>query len=75
MPEGSGGPWTSSGAHVAAPPHETARAEAAESIQRGGRLPHFPTERAERGIQLVSRLAGPAVFVAVLIGIVWLLLK
>jgi hypothetical protein len=75
MSEGSGGPWTSSGAHVSAPPQETAQAAAAEPIERGGRFPDFPTERAERGIQLLSRLAGPLVFFLALGGIAWLLLK
>ena len=50
-------------------------AAAAEPIESGGRLPAFPTERAERGIQLLSRLAGPVVFFLALGGIAWLLLK
>lgn len=74
MVEGSGGPWTSSGAHISAPPQETAHA-AAEPVERGGRIPAFPTERAERGIQMLSRLAGPVVFFLTLGGIAWLLLK
>lgn len=73
MSEGSGGPWTSSGAHISAPPQETHAA--AEPIERGGRIPAFPTEHAERGIQMLSRLAGPAVFFLALGGIAWLLLK
>lgn len=72
MSEGSGGPWTSSGAHVSAPPQERAHAE---PIGRGGRIPAFPTEHAERGIQMLSRLAGPVVFFLALGGIAWLLLK
>jgi hypothetical protein len=74
MSEGSGGPWTSSGAHLSAPPQETVRA-AAEPIERGGRIPAFPTERAERSIQMLSRLAGPVVFFLALGGIALLLLK
>jgi hypothetical protein len=35
----------------------------------------FPVERAERGIQLLSRFAGPAIFLMTLGGIVWLLVK
>ena len=73
MSEGSGGPWTSSGAHISASPQETAHA--AEPIERGGRVPAFPTERAEYGIQMLSRLAGPVVFFLALGGIAWLLLK
>ncbi|NIJ19238.1 hypothetical protein FHS95_000907 [Sphingomonas naasensis] len=75
MSEGSGGPWTSSGAHVSAPPHEVGRSENVEPARPEGRLPAFPAERAERGIQLVSRLAGPAVFVLALGGIAWWLIK
>jgi hypothetical protein len=75
MPEGSGGPWTSSGAHVAAPPRDATRTDSIEPIDRRGSIPDFPTERAERGIELVSRFAGPVVFVATLVGIAWLLLK
>jgi len=60
---------------MSAPPQETVHAAAAEPIESGGRLPAFPTERAERGIQLLSRLAGPVVFFLALGGIAWLLLK
>ena len=74
MSEGSGGPWTSSGAHLAAPPRDATRTDSIEPIERG-RLPDFPTERAERGIELVSRFAGPLVFVAALACIAWILLK
>ena len=74
MSEGSGGPWTSSGAHIS-PPREAARADTAEPIERGGRVPAFPTERAERSVEMLSRLAGPVVFFLALGGIVWLLLK
>lgn len=75
MAEGSGGPWTSQGAHVSAPPHEVGRAETAEPAQRESRLPVFPSERAERGIELVSRLAGPVVFFLALGGIAWWLIR
>lgn len=75
MPEGSGGPWTSAGGHISAPPHDVARVDAAETIESGGRFPDFPTERAERGIELLSRLAGPVVFVLALGGVVWFLVK
>lgn len=60
---------------MSAPPQETAHAAAAEPLERGGRIPDFPTERAERGIQMLSRLAGPLVFFIALGGIAWLLLK
>ncbi|WP_029936331.1 hypothetical protein [Sphingomonas sp. UNC305MFCol5.2] len=60
---------------MSAPPQETVHAAAAEPIESGGRFPAFPTERAERGIQLLSRLAGPVVFFLALGGIAWLLLK
>ena len=75
MSEGSGGPWTSQGAHVSAPPHEVGRVDTAEPAGRQGRLPIFPTDRAERGVELVSRFAGPAVFFLALGGITWWLIK
>ena len=75
MSEGSGGPWTSPGAHISAPPHEIGRVEPAEPAQRGGRLPDFPAERAERGIELISRFAGPTIFFLALGGIVWWWIK
>ncbi len=52
-----------------------ARADSALPGDRRGKLPEFPTERAERSIEMVSRLAGPVVFVAALGGIAWLLFK
>lgn len=73
MSEGSGGPWTSSGAHIA-PRHGAVRAEPSEPARGAARLPEFPAERAERGIELVSRFAGPAVFVLALGGIAWWLI-
>jgi|GEM_PF-4979007 len=75
MSEGSGGPWTSAGGDVSAPPREVGRVGAAEPAQREGRLPVFPTEPAERGIEIVSRWAGPAVFFLALGGIAWWLIK
>jgi hypothetical protein len=75
MSEGSGGPWTSSGAQISAPPHDAARVETAEPTERRSRFPDFPTERAERGIEMLSRLAGPLAFVLALGGIIWLLVK
>lgn len=73
MSEGSGGPWTSAGAHLSAPPREVDRVEPFEP--REGRLPAFPTERAERGIEMLSRFAGPAIFFVALGGVAWLLIK
>jgi hypothetical protein len=75
MSERSGGPWTSSGAHVSAPPREAGRIEPADPARRAGGLPPFPTERAERGIEMLSRFAGPAIFFLALGGIAWLLIK
>jgi len=75
MSEGSGGPWTSSGAQISASPHDPARADGAAPAEPRGRVPAFPTERAERGIETISRLAGPVVFFLALGGIVWLVVK
>jgi hypothetical protein len=75
MSEGSGGPWTSSGAHMPAPPHEAGQVDSVEAGGGAGRLPAFPAERAERSIELLSRFAGPLVFFLALGGIVWLLVK
>jgi hypothetical protein len=74
MPEGSGGPWTSPSAQVSAQPGDSSRIGPADL---GGeqRIPNFPVERAERGIHLLSRFAGPAIFFLALGGIVWLLVK
>lgn len=74
MAEGSGGPWTSSGAQVSAQPGESTHIG---SDRAAGDAPPstFPIEQAERGIQLVSRFAGPAIFFLTLGGIVWLLIK
>ena len=73
MSEGSGGPWTSSGAHLSAPPREVGRVEQPEP--RNGPLPAFPTEQAERGIEAFSRFAGPAIFFLALGGIAWWLIQ
>ncbi|MDP5280591.1 hypothetical protein Q9Q95_16800 [Sphingomonas sp. DG1-23] len=75
MSEGSGGPWTSPGAQISAQPSDRRHAESADPGQDARRFPMFPAERAERGVELVSRLAGPAVFFLALGGIVWLLVK
>lgn len=58
-----------------APPQEAARADFADPIERGGPIPAFPTDHAERGIEMLSRLAGPLVFILALGGIAWMLLK
>jgi hypothetical protein len=75
MSEGSGGPWTSPGAQISAQPSDRCHAESAETGQRAQRLPIFPAERAERGVELLSRLAGPVIFFLALGGTVWLLVK
>jgi len=71
MGEGSTGPLSSTEAPPTAAPPE-ARAASAE---RNGRLPAFPVSAAERGIEALSRFAGPLVFFLALGGIVWLLVK
>jgi len=75
MAEGSGGPWTSPGAQVSAQPGDSNRAGPVDLAGGEHRVPAFPVERAERGIQLVSRFAGPAIFFLVLGGLVWLLVN
>jgi hypothetical protein len=74
MSKGSGGPWTSPGAQVSAQPHEIG-VETSGQAEPKGRIPEFPAERAERGIEMLSRFAGPAIFFLALGGIVWLLVK
>ena len=74
MAEGSGGPWTSSGAQVSAQPGDSARV-GSDHVASDASAANFPVERAERGIQLLSRFAGPAIFFLVLGGLVWLMVK
>jgi hypothetical protein len=74
MSKGSGGPWTSPGAQVSAQPHEI-DVETPGHAEPSGRIPPFPAERLERGIQQLSRFAGPAVFFLALGGIVWWVVK
>jgi len=74
MSKGSGGPWTSPGAQVSAPPREIG-VETPRQADPNGLIPPFPAERAERGIQQISRFAGPAVFFLALGGIVWWVVK
>jgi hypothetical protein len=74
MSEGSGGPWTSPGAQVSAQPGDHGHATPDDAGRTESRI-LFPAERAERGIELFSRFAGPAIFFLALGGIVWLLVK
>jgi len=75
MSEGSGGPWTSPGAQISAQPSDHGHVEAADTEQGARRFPIFPAERAEHGIELLSRLAGPVIFFLALGATVWLLVK
>jgi len=74
MSKGPGGPWTSPGAQVSAPSREI-DVETSRQAEPGGLIPPFPTERAERGIQQISRFAGPAIFFLALGGIAWWVIK
>lgn len=58
-------------APVAVAPHDAV----VDRPEHPGRIPPFPVSTAERGIEAVSRLAGPVIFVLALAGVVWLLLK
>ncbi|AQR72321.1 hypothetical protein [Sphingomonas sp. LM7] len=73
MSEGSGRPLRSSGVRVTAPPHESAVEIPVQAPRE--RIPAFPAERAERGIELLSRFAGPMVFFAAIGGILWWMIK
>lgn len=75
MAEGSGGPWTSPGAQVSAQPSDSGRVGPADLAGGERRIQNFPVERAEGGIQLLSRFAGPAIFFLALGTIIWLLVK
>ncbi|MDV3455694.1 hypothetical protein RZN05_01760 [Sphingomonas sp. HF-S4] len=62
------------GAQASPPPQEIHVDSAAQARPRG-RFPAFPTERAERGIEAVSRFAGPTAFFLALGGVVWWMTK
>jgi hypothetical protein len=70
MAEGSGGPMNGPGAQVSPPPQEIG-GDAALQTKPRGRFPAFPAERAERGIEAISRFAGPAIFFLALGSVVW----
>ncbi|WP_158298634.1 hypothetical protein [Sphingomonas psychrotolerans] len=60
---------------MSAQPSDRTPAEPADLGQSAPRLPLFPADRAERGIELLSRIAGPVIFLLALSGIIWLLVK
>jgi hypothetical protein len=60
---------------VSAQPADRSHAEPADLGRSERRPTIFQAERAERGVELFSRLAGPAIFFLTLGGIVWLLIK
>lgn len=74
MAEGSGNPMRGQGAQVSPPPQEI-HVDTAPPAKPRGRFPAFPTDRAERGIEAVSRFAGPAAFFLALGGVVWWMTK
>ncbi|MBO9621737.1 MAG: hypothetical protein J7500_03400 [Sphingomonas sp.] len=71
MPEGSTGPLSSEAPLVAAP-QETIVVDRPE---RPTPFPPFPVSAAERGVETLSRFAGPVAFFLALGGIVWLIAK
>jgi hypothetical protein len=60
---------------VSAQPSDRNPAEPADLGHSAPRVPLFPADRAERGIELLSRIAGPVIFLLALGGLVWLLVK
>lgn len=74
--KGSGRPVASSKAQLSVRPPEAGAVDPSQPTDRSeGGFPRFPSDAAERAIQLVSRLAGPLAFLLALGGIVWIIVN